>query len=46
VEKSLWLPLEKSTIGPPGNNIRDVRPYFRPSFCHSSVAQYTSFILQ
>jgi len=28
------------------NNIRDVRPFCRPLFCHSSFERYTSSILQ
>ena len=27
-------------------NIRDITPFFRPSFCHSSVVKYTSSLLQ
>jgi len=28
------------------NNIRDIRPFCRPLFCHSSVVKYSSFLLQ
>jgi len=28
------------------NNIRDIRPFCRPLFCHSSVVKYTSSLLQ
>ena len=29
-----------------GNNIRDIRSFFRPLFCHESVVKYTSSLLQ
>jgi len=28
------------------NSIRDIRPFCRPLFCHSSVVKYTSSLLQ
>jgi len=28
------------------NSIRDIRPFFRPLFCHSSVVKSTSSLLQ
>ena len=28
------------------NSIRDIRPFYRPFFCHSSVVKYTSSFLQ
>jgi len=28
------------------NNIRDIRPFCRPLFCHRSVVKYTSSLLQ
>jgi len=28
------------------NSIRDIRPFCRPLFCHSSVAKHTSALLQ
>jgi len=28
------------------NSIRDIRPFFHPLFCHSSVAKYPSSLLQ
>jgi len=28
------------------NDIRDIRPFCRPLFCHSSVVKYTPFLLQ
>jgi len=27
------------------NNIRDIKPFCRPLFCHSSAVKYTSFLL-
>jgi len=28
------------------NNIRDIKPFCRPLFCHSSGVEYTSSLLQ